>query len=363
MNELIGRPGVLEPREVGVAVYHVSSMLYYNTLYTPIYPIYPIYPITHALQGLKLKKTQSLDVSYCLDSLTCYPVKGENLCDLEDTREWLVHGDVNDNGRTFDDIILEDKDVMAVIDNNKDEVHKTLHITNTDRAAFARISGVIAKKYGDGGFDGKLKFALTGAAGQSFGAFFGKGMDATLSGYANDYVGKSMAGGRITVAPPARDRAASKACTVEVYGGEDSSVTRSQFNMVGNTVLYGATGGELYVNGRGGERFAVRNSGALGVVEGLGDHGCEYMTAGTVVNLGSIGRNFGAGTTTVLWVHTITVWDARLVYCTFFNTSYISFSYIYTVCIPYLYTLYTLYTLHRHDRWSGFYSARRRMVR
>jgi len=101
-------------------------------------------------------------------------------------------------------------------------------------------------------------------------------MEVSLSGYANDYVGKGMAGGKIIVAPPASDLTAPQRST--------------GFSMVGNTVLYGATGGSLYVNGRGGERFAVRNSGALGVVEGLGDHGCEYMTAGNIVVLGSVGR-------------------------------------------------------------------------
>jgi glutamate synthase (ferredoxin) len=262
LSQVIGRPGVLEPR-----------------------------------QGLNIKKTKHLDVSWALESLTCLPKTGENFCAVEDTRSWLEHGPNFDNGRTFDDIILEDADVMAVINGNDNVVQKSMHITNVDRSAFARVSGVIAKKYGDTGFNGKVQYKLTGAAGQSFGAFLGKGMEVSLNGYANDYVGKSMAGGMISVFPPAEDRQASKDCKTAVYGGADSSVTRSQFNMVGNTVLYGATGGELFVNGRGGERFAVRNSGALGVVEGLGDHGAEYMTAGTIVNLGTIGRNFGAGMT------------------------------------------------------------------
>jgi len=101
-------------------------------------------------------------------------------------------------------------------------------------------------------------------------------MEISLSGYANDYVGKGMAGGKISIAPPVADVASPQRST--------------GFSMVGNTVLYGATGGQLFVNGRGGERFAVRNSGALGVVEGLGDHGCEYMTAGNIISLGSVGR-------------------------------------------------------------------------
>ena len=193
----------------------------------------------------------------------------------------MNHGPVNSNGFTFDDKILADADVQSAIASHK-SARKSYQITNTDRSSFSRISGVLAQKYGDAGFKGRLQFDLTGASGQSFCAFLGQGMEVTLSGYANDYVGKGMAGGKITVRPPSSDLA---------------TVTKAGFSMVGNTVLYGATGGELFVRGRGGERFAVRNSGATGVIEGLGDHGCEYMTAGYIINLGSTGRNFGAGMT------------------------------------------------------------------
>jgi glutamate synthase domain-containing protein 3 len=119
--------------------------------------------------------------------------------------------------------------------------------------------------------------AFEGQAGQSFGAFLVAGIEFVLTGEANDYVGKGMGGGRIVIKPPAND--AGEPC------------------LLGNTVLYGATGGELFAAGRAGERFAVRNSGALAVVEGTGDHACEYMTGGTVVVLGPVGRNLGAGMT------------------------------------------------------------------
>jgi glutamate synthase domain-containing protein 3 len=150
-------------------------------------------------------------------------------------------------------------------------------ITNADRAIGARLGGAIAKAVGSASPAGRVRARFEGSAGQSFGAFLVTGVELSLVGEANDYVGKSMSGGRIVVAPPADD--AGDAC------------------LVGNTVLYGATGGELFVAGSAGERFAVRNSGALAVVEGVGDHACEYMTRGTVVVIGHHGRNVGAGMT------------------------------------------------------------------
>ncbi|MFZ9615974.1 MAG: glutamate synthase-related protein, partial [Fluviibacter sp.] len=152
-------------------------------------------------------------------------------------------------------------------------------IRNLNRSAGAMLSGEIAKRHGGAGLpDGTLTIRLHGTAGQSFGAFLAKGVNFVLEGEGNDYVGKGLSGGRIVVRPPA------------AFRGE------TQDNIiVGNTVLYGATDGEAYFSGVGGERFAVRNSGATAVVEGVGDHGCEYMTGGTVVVLGETGRNFGAG--------------------------------------------------------------------
>jgi glutamate synthase (NADPH/NADH) large chain len=126
--------------------------------------------------------------------------------------------------------------------------------------------------------DAPITLKLTGIAGQSFGGFNVDGLNLHLEGDANDYVGKGMAGGEIVIRPP-----------------QGSTFDAKNTPIVGNTCLYGATGGKLFANGTGGERFAVRNSGATAVVEGLGDHGCEYMTGGTVVSLGAVGVNFGAG--------------------------------------------------------------------
>jgi len=139
----------------------------------------------------------------------------------------------------------------------------------------ARLGGLIGRRLGSGRPPGRVRARFQGAAGQSFGAFLAAGVELDLVGEANDYVGKAMSGGRIVLRPPAGD------------AGDPV--------LAGNTVLYGATGGELYCAGRAGERFAVRNSGATAVVEGVGDHACEYMTAGTVVVLGPFGRNLGAG--------------------------------------------------------------------
>ena len=154
-------------------------------------------------------------------------------------------------------------------------------IKNTDRAVGTMLSGVIAKKYGEDGLpDATIKIKFKGSAGQSFGAFAVKGLDLRLEGEANDYFGKGLSGGRISILPPAR-------CNDDFKAEENI--------IAGNTGLYGATSGELYINGKVGERFGVRNSGALAVIEGAGDHCCEYMTGGRVVVLGKTGRNFAAG--------------------------------------------------------------------
>jgi glutamate synthase domain-containing protein 3 len=141
------------------------------------------------------------------------------------------------------------------------------------------LGGEIARKFGSAGLpDGTIHFKFAGSAGQSFGAFVPSGVTLELEGDANDYVGKGLSGGRIIAYPP-----------------KTSSFLPEESILVGNVVLYGATTGEAFLNGIAGERFAVRNSGAVAVVEGVGDHGCEYMTNGTVVVLGSTGRNFAAG--------------------------------------------------------------------
>ena len=154
-------------------------------------------------------------------------------------------------------------------------------IKNTDRAVTTMLSGVIAKKYGEEGLpEGTIKIKFKGSAGQSFGAFAVKGLDIRLEGECNDYFGKGLSGGRISILPPARSN--------EDFKAEENIIA-------GNTGLYGATSGELYINGKVGERFGVRNSGAVAVIEGAGDHCCEYMTGGRVVVLGKTGRNFAAG--------------------------------------------------------------------
>ncbi|MDE2157256.1 MAG: glutamate synthase large subunit, partial [Xanthomonadaceae bacterium] len=154
-------------------------------------------------------------------------------------------------------------------------------VANTDRAIGARLSGDVARVHGDHGMDASpIILKLTGAAGQSLGAWNAGGVHIDLTGEANDGVGKGMAGGRIVVRPPA-----------------DSPFASQDASIIGNTCLYGATDGELFAAGRAGERFAVRNSGALAVVEGAGDHCCEYMTGGVVAVLGKVGLNFGAGMT------------------------------------------------------------------
>ncbi len=164
---------------------------------------------------------------------------------------------------------------------NKEEVNLDYAIKNTDRAACTMLSGEIARKYGEEGLaDGTINIKFKGSAGQSFGAFAVKGLNIRLEGEANDYFGKGLSGGRISILPPARANAD--------FVAEDNIIA-------GNTGLYGATTGELYVNGRVGERFGVRNSGAIAVIEGAGDHCCEYMTGGRVVVLGETGRNFAAG--------------------------------------------------------------------
>jgi glutamate synthase (ferredoxin) len=154
-------------------------------------------------------------------------------------------------------------------------------IGNRDRTVGATLSGAIASQYGEAGLpEGTITVRFAGSAGQSFGAFLAHGVRLLLEGEANDYVGKGMAGGEIVLRPPVAAR----------YPAQTAAI-------VGNTVLYGATGGEFYAAGRAGERFAVRNSGALAVIEGVGDHGCEYMTGGVVLVIGPTGRNFGAGMT------------------------------------------------------------------
>ena len=216
----------------------------------------------------QLTKTQSLN----LDCLVKLPDAREDRC-------WLVHEEVHSNGAVLDDQLLSDAEVQAAI-RTQSSVSKTLNVVNTDRTIGARLSGVIAAKYGNQGFAGKINLNFRGSVGQSFGAFNLPCMVLNLEGEANDYVGKGMNGGEIIIKPPAGATYESSANVI-----------------VGNTCLYGATGGALFANGIAGERFAVRNSKGTGVIEGAGDHCCEYMTGGVIVVLGKAGRNVGAGMT------------------------------------------------------------------
>ncbi len=170
------------------------------------------------------------------------------------------------------------KAAREAIENEK-EVSLEYTIANTDRSVGAMLSGVIAQRHGQKGLpDQTLNIKFKGSAGQSFGAFLTSGVNFKLEGEANDYLGKGLSGGRIAVLPPVRSN----------FEAENNTIA-------GNTLLYGATSGEIYINGRVGERFGVRNSGAIAVIEGAGDHCCEYMTGGRVVVLGETGRNFAAG--------------------------------------------------------------------
>ena len=187
---------------------------------------------------------------------------------------------VNEQKHDIDHV--KDIDIIAAardaIDNGK-EVSLDYAIANTDRSVGAMLSGVVAAKYGNDGLpDLSVNVRFKGSAGQSFGAFLAHGISFRLEGEANDYLGKGLSGGLISVQPPIRSN----------FKAEENTIA-------GNTLLYGATSGQVYINGCVGERFAVRNSGAVAVVEGVGDHCCEYMTGGRVVVLGKTGRNFAAG--------------------------------------------------------------------
>ena len=217
---------------------------------------------------IKLTKTDALNLDCLID-----------LPDVSSDRAWLNHEEVHSNGEVLDDLLLRDLAIQKAI-SDRSVVRKDLKIINTDRAVGGRLSGAIASQYGNNGFEGEITLNFQGSAGQSFGAFNLNGMKMILTGEANDYVGKGMNGGEIIISPP--------------FG---ATFDPSENAIIGNTCLYGATGGYLFANGRAGERFAVRNSKGQAVVEGTGDHCCEYMTGGVIVVLGTVGRNVGAGMT------------------------------------------------------------------
>nr|YP_009399875.1 glutamate synthase [Tolypiocladia glomerulata]ARW69694.1 glutamate synthase [Tolypiocladia glomerulata] len=219
-----------------------------------------------SFDNLTLSKTKNLDLGIILN--------------YKDSHKVLkFHNSVHLNNNVLDDKLLSDVNFLNAI-NSELTFTKNVEIFNTDRAVGGRISGVIAKKYGEKSFKGSLQINFSGTAGQSFGSFISHGMYLSLTGEANDYVGKGMNGGEIVISPYLEYKEQS-----------------SDFVIIGNTCLYGATGGYLFVNGQAGERFAVRNSAAESVIEGVGDHACEYMTGGLVIVLGSAGRNIAAGMT------------------------------------------------------------------
>ncbi len=219
-------------------------------------------------RSVELAKTKCVDLSNLLA-----PAGDAN------DRSWLLHSPKpHGNGPILEDHLLADAEVMQALENHG-SLRRSMDIVNTDRSVGARLAGEIAQRHGNRGFEGQLNLQFRGAAGQSFAAFLVQGMTVRLEGEANDYVGKGMNSGRITLVP-----------SDDVQNPGDQVI-------LGNTCLYGATGGELFALGRAGERFGVRNSGARAVVEGAGDHCCEYMTGGVIVVLGGTGRNVGAGMT------------------------------------------------------------------
>jgi glutamate synthase (NADPH/NADH) large chain len=207
-----------------------------------------------------------------------------------DLNPLLVQADPGENPRyckekiinkvpdTLDEKIWSDiKDKI----NQKDKNYFQYNTENTFRSVGTRLSHYIYKKFGDGQLDDDtVNIKLIGSAGQSLGAFLAKGIKLLVEGDCNDYVGKGLSGG-----------------TIVVYPSSKSKLISNENTILGNTVLYGATSGKLYASGQAGERFAVRNSGSLAIVEGCGAHGCEYMTGGTAIILGEVGDNFGAGMT------------------------------------------------------------------
>lgn len=235
------------------------------------------------LQMQRIEKTKSIDLNQFFSGI---PNTVEDRSFLrakieggvEVMKEEIVH--VNGFSSDLDREICKNEDIKQVIANNEGETLARYTIKNTDRSTCAMLAGDIARAHGNSGFKGTINVQFEGSAGQSFGAFVLPGLNVRLSGEANDYVGKGMHGGEIVVVP---DNNAG-------FVAADSSI-------VGNACLYGATGGDFHANGRTGERFCVRNSGAFAVAEGAGDHCCEYMTGGVVVMLGSVGRNVGAGMT------------------------------------------------------------------
>ncbi|MDK1021357.1 MAG: glutamate synthase subunit alpha, partial [Candidatus Hydrogenedentes bacterium] len=214
----------------------------------------------------------------------------------------------------------------------KAPVHFSINIRNTNRTVGTMLSSELTRRHHLGMYGGKLqedtvRIDCFGVAGQSFGAFVIDGVTLNVVGEANDYLGKGLSGGKIIVRPPA-----------------DSPLVPEENILIGNVALYGATSGHCYIRGRAGERFCVRNSGAWAVVEGVGDHGCEYMTGGRVVIIGETGRNFAAGMSGGIAF----VWDADGTFAKRCNTGMVDIKTMHRESIPEL-----RFMLQRHARYTG----------
>ncbi len=222
-----------------------------------------------AARNVPLHKTRGVDMGSLLEPMP-----------QAHDRSWLNHdAAAHGNGPILLDDLLTDPALLQTVAHHG-SMAVDLEVANTDRSVGARLAGLIAAQHGNRGFGGQLQLRFRGCGGQSFGAFCVQGLDMVLHGEANDYVGKGMNGGRLVIMPPGNSR-----------------LQAGNHVILGNTCLYGATGGQLFAHGGAGERFGVRNSGAQAVVEGAGDHCCEYMTGGVIVVLGSTGRNVAAGMT------------------------------------------------------------------
>ena len=224
-------------------------------------------------------KTEHLEVNPDLSQESLRGLQLDKILGFSEAKEDSLYCTKRQDHKIDDVFDRELIDIAAPALEKALPVQKTFSIFSKNRATGAMLSGEVAKRYESKGLpEDTINFHFQGVSGQSFGAFLAPGIRFSLEGMANDYVGKGMSGGKILIFPPKK-----------------SSIESHENWIAGNTLLYGATGGEAFISGNVGERFAVRNSGCDAVVEGLGDHGCEYMTGGTVVVIGAIGRNFGAG--------------------------------------------------------------------
>jgi glutamate synthase domain-containing protein 3 len=234
MDEMVGRTDVLEPDPSLALHWKASGMDLTNILYRPIVP-----------KRISIRKTKAQDT------------------ELETALDHKLIALARHSLETKSPVVID------------------MPVRNVHRTVGTMLGGEVVRRFGPEGLpEDTIQVRFVGTAGQSFGAFLPKGITLFLEGDANDYLGKGLGGGRIVLFPP-----------------KQSSLTAGENIIAGNVLLYGASAGEVFISGKVGERFAIRNSGARAVVEGVGDHGCEYMTAGTVVVLGEIGRNFAAGMT------------------------------------------------------------------